>query len=278
MREILELRLSAAKAAQYIPEAVSQNQDPLDTVRLVLDAHDPLVERLRSVEATFWARGETLFTMCEITRRYTPRELQSAERLKVEFWPFFMPSGEECGTAYDDSRACSHCGAGAPQVGALRLKVGRIPKSRDLVITPGAEIVVSARLAGAMQARGITGHGLRPVLDTNDKASADWHQLIIPVKTAEPVAPTRFGKDYLAPEPDSARCPSGHILGMRLLSPIHVSRSSLEAKDWLCTRGLLGLRQGLFRPYPLLLISQRLYRLLKELKVRHLNEEVAHLV
>jgi hypothetical protein len=129
-----------------------------------------------------------------------------------------------------------------------------------------------------MQAHGITGHELRPVLDTNGKPTAHWHQLVIPLKTVEPVAPTRFGKDYLAPEPDSARCPSGHVLGMRLLSPLHVSRSSLEDKDWLCIRGLLGLRQGLFRPYPLLLISQRLYRLLKELKVRHLNEEVTHLV
>ena len=278
VREVLELRLSAAKAAQYIPEAVSQNQNPLDTVRLVLDAHDPLVERLRSVEVTFWARGETLFTMCEITRRYTPRELQSAERLKVEFWPFFTSSGEECGTAYDDPGACSHCGAGAPQVSELRLKVGRIPKSRDLAITPGAEIVVSARLAGAMRSHGITGYELHPVLDTRGKLSADWCQLIVPSKVVEPVAPTHFGKDYLDPAPDSAQCPRGHVLGMRLLSPLHVSRFSLKEKDWLCTRGMLGLRQGLFRPYPLFVVSQRLNCLLKSLKMRHLNEEVIQIV
>jgi hypothetical protein len=158
------------------------------------------------------------------------------------------------------------------------LKLGRIPKSRDLAITPGSEIVVSARLAEVMRTHGITGYELHPVLGTTGTPSTDWHQLLIPSKRVEAVAPTRFGKDYLAPEPDSARCPRGHVLGMRLLSPLHVSRSSLEEKDWLCTRGLLGLRQGLFRPYRLLIISQRLYRLLKELKVRHLNEEVTNLV
>jgi hypothetical protein len=55
-----------------------------------------------------------------------------------------------------------------------------------------------------------------------------------------------------------------------------VAPSSLKALDWQALRGLLGARQGLFRPCPLFIISQRLYRLLKELKVRNLNEEVAH--
>ena len=276
MRELLELRLSAEEAALYVPGYANQGLDPLDTVRLHLETHDPLVEELRAVEAGYRARGTTLFTMCAVRRHYTPRELQAAERLKVEFWPFFMPSGEECGTRYDEARACPLCGAGAPQLGELRLNVGRIPKSRDLAFTPGAEFIVSSRLVKAMRARRITGFELRPVLSKGGKPTDAWHQLIIPSATVKTAPPTFFGRSYLAPEPDETRCPKGHVLGRRLLSPLHVKRSSLQPLDWQALKGLLGSRQGLFRPHPLFIISQRLYRLLKELKVRNLNEEVAH--
>jgi hypothetical protein len=140
----------------------------------------------------------------------------------------------------------------------------------------GAEFVVSSRLVEAMRAHRITGFELRPVLSKGGKPTQAWHQLIIPSATVETAPPTRFGKTYLAPEPDETRCPRGHVLGRRLLSPLHVAPSSLKALDWQALRGLLGARQGLFRPCPLFIISQRLYRLLKELKVRNLNEEVAH--
>ena len=276
MRELLELRLSAEEAALYVPGYANKGLDPLDTVRLHLDARDPLVEKLRAVEAEYQARGTTLFTMCTMRRHYAPSELQAAERLKVAFAPFFMPSGEECGTRYDDARACPLCGAGAPQLGELRLNVGRIPKSRDLAFTPGAEFVVSSRLAKAMRARRITGFQLRPVLSKGGRPTDAWHQLLIPSATVEASPPTLFGASYLTPEPDEARCPQGHVLGRRLLSPLHIARSSLQPLDWQALRGRLGSRQGLFRPYPLFIISPRLYRLLKELKVRNLNEEVAH--
>ncbi|WP_225412079.1 hypothetical protein [Stigmatella hybrida] len=278
MREFLELRLSAEEAALYVPGYATKGLDPLDTVRLHRDVNDPLVEKLRSIEAGYQAQGTTLFSMCAVRRHYTPRELQAAEHLKVEFWPFFMPSGEECGTQYEDARACPLCGAGAPQLGELRLNVGRIPKSRDLAVTPGAEFVVSSRLVKAMRAHRITGFELRPVLSKGGKPTEAWHQLIIPSATVEAAPLARFGKSYLAPEPDETRCPRGHVLGRRLLSPLHVARSSLKALDWQALRGLLGARQGLFRPHPLFIISQRLYRLLKKLKVRNLNEEVAHVV
>ncbi|HLL06288.1 MAG TPA: hypothetical protein VK539_37295 [Myxococcaceae bacterium] len=278
MRELLELRLSGAKAALHVPGYATQGLDPLDTVRLHLDVREPLVGKLRAVEAEYRARGTTLFTMSELTVHYTARELQAAEWLKVEFWPFFMPSGEECGTRYDEARACPLCGAGAPQLGELRLNVGRIPKSRDLALTPGAEFVVSSRLVKAMRAHRITGFELRPVLSKGGRPTDAWHQLIIPSATVEAAPPTHFGRTYLAPEPDETRCPKGHVLGRRVLSPLHVARSSLQPLDWQALKGLLGTRQGLFRPHPLFIISQRLYRLLKELKVRNLNEEVAHVV
>jgi hypothetical protein len=135
MREILELRTSEEEAKRHLPPGVGERLGHVR--RLRLDVKDPLVEKLKAIEAEYRARGTTLFSMCAVSRLYTPRELEAAEYLKVELWPYFRPTGEECGTAYDESTACSHCGAGARQVNELHLELSRIPRSRDLSLTLG---------------------------------------------------------------------------------------------------------------------------------------------
>jgi hypothetical protein len=278
MRELLELKTSEEEARQYLPPGIGKTL-PMGLVRqLLLDVGDPLVERLRSLEAEHRARGTTLFTLCEVSRRYTPRELLAAEFLKVEFWPFFQPTGEECGTEYDESTAYPCCGVGARQMSPLHLELRRIPKSRDIALSMGGEYVISQRLARALEQHRITGYQLQPIFSKGGRPTEDWFQLIIPSDCVEMVPPTRFGSDYLAPEPDSSRCPQGHVAGHQLISPVHISRDSLNGNDWAFTRQRLGLRMGLIRPYPLMIISQRLYQLLKEMKVRNLHAEIAHLV
>ncbi|HYO70691.1 MAG TPA: hypothetical protein VEU33_31890, partial [Archangium sp.] len=128
-----------------------------------------------------------------------------------------------------------------------------------------------------LRSHGIKGMELRPVLGKQGDQSNAWHQLLIPSCPLEVTAPTRVGHSFFAPEPDAARCPKGHVLGLRVLSELHVSRASLDGNDWACTRQRVGLRQGLFRPQPLMLVSQRLYRLLSEMKVRRFDVEVAYL-
>jgi hypothetical protein len=277
MREILELRMSAERAERYLPPGVGKDIG-YGVRKLLLDVQDPLVENLRDIEAEYCAQGTTLFSMCVVERHYTPRELRAAEYLMVEFWPFFRPTGEECGTRYDESTACSYCGAGDRQVNELHLELRRIPRSRELALTMGGEYVVSSRFAELLRQHRITGYELRPVVSKGGRPTSDHHQLVIPSAMAEIVPPTRAGGSYLAPEPDSSRCPDGHVLGHRLLSPLHVSRDSLGELDWVFTRQRFGSRQGLFRPYPLMIVTQRLYRLLAEQKVRHLHAEVVHLV
>jgi hypothetical protein len=276
MREILELRMSTEEAERHLPSGVGKDLG-YGVRRLLLDVEDPLVEKLRALEAEYRAQGTTLFSMCEVSRHYTPRELRAAEFLLVEFWPFFRPTGEECGTLYDESTACSFCGAGGRQVNALHLELRRIPKSRDLALTMGGEYVISSQLAEVLRQHRITGYELRPIVSKGGRPGSDHHQLVIPSAIAEIVPPTRAGRTYLAPEPDPNRCPEGHILGHRLLSPLHLSRNSLGELDWVFTRQRFGSRQGLFRPYPLMIVTQRLYRLLAEQKVRCLHAEVVHL-
>lgn len=275
MRETIELRLSTDKAQHFLPPDMGEDWDI--TRRLELDVDDPLVETIRKHEEEEHRQGTTMVTFWQVRRRYSQRELQSAELLWMRVRPFFEPTGEECGTLYDESQACTSCGAGARQVSELHLDLKRIPKSRDIAQTLGGEFVVSSKLAEALLTHGITGMELRPVLGKQGERSKAWHQLVIPSCALQVTVPTRVGNSFFVPEPDTARCPKGHALGLRVLSEVYVSRASLDWNDWSCTRQSVGLRQGLFRPQPLLLISQRLYRLLSEMKVRRFDVEVARL-
>jgi hypothetical protein len=276
MKETLKLRV-VPEIAALLPAGVGE-ESSTGTRQLLLEVDDPLVETLRTYEAEHRARGETVFTMCELIRRYTPKELAAAGFLFVTFWPFFTPTGEECGTVYDESTACSSCGAGACQVSPLHLEPRRIPKARDIAPTLGGELVVSERLSEAMKKHRITGYEPRPLLTRSGRPIEGRFQLIIPSSVLETSPPTRFGTNYLAPEPDASRCPQGHVAGHSLLSPLHISRGSLDGNDWASTRQLLGARLGLFRPQPMMVISQRLYRLLKDLEVRGFQAEPVQLV
>ncbi|HSP81826.1 MAG TPA: hypothetical protein VLQ93_25120 [Myxococcaceae bacterium] len=218
-----------------------------------------------------------MLTYLEIHREYTPRELQQAKLLWLRIRPFFEPTGEDCGTVYDETNACPKCSFGARQVGPLHLELRRIPK-RDIARTLGGEIVVSARLAEELKAAGIRGYELGPVVSRQGKPTSHWYQLLLPECTVELAPQTRVGANFFVPEPDEARCPEGHVVGFNVLSEVHVQRSSVGEADWLCTRQAVGQRFGPYRPEPLLLISPRLYRLLTALKVKRFDVEVAHLV
>jgi hypothetical protein len=68
-----------------------------------------------------------------------------------------------CGTVYDDSTACPHCGAGRTQVSDLILDLRKAPRNRDLACTIADEWIVSQRLAELLVDAEMTGFELRPV-------------------------------------------------------------------------------------------------------------------
>lgn len=67
-------------------------------------------------------------------------------------------------------------------------------------------------------------------------------------------------------------------VGLNLLSELSVQRASYTGSDLTCTRQKVGLRSGVLRPAPLVLVSPKLRELLVELEVKRLNIEVAQLV
>jgi hypothetical protein len=275
MREIIEVRLFADEARQFLPPTVGQERGLSRRVSLGLD--DPLVEQIRQHERERRKQDAVAVTYWRIHRKYTQRELEEARLLWIRIRPFFEPTGEDCGTMYDETKACPKCGFGARQVGPLHLDLERIPK-RGIARTLGGEIVVSARLAEQMEAEGLRGYELGPVVSRQGKPTPDWYQLLLPDYLVELASQTQVGADFFVPEPDEARCPEGHVVGFDVLSELYVQSSSVGEVDWFCTRQAVGPRMGPYRPLPLTLISQRMYRFLVARKVKRFDVEVAHLV
>ena len=127
----------------------------------------------------------------------------------------------------------------------------------------------------------IKGAQLNP-LRHNKKSSSessDWFQLILTNNEAEIAPQTKVG---IAPfdedEKGTYRCPNGDTLELNLLSELSIKASTALASDIMGSRQYLGDRRGLLRPEREILISQRLYRLLKDEKIKGFKVDVAHLV
>ncbi len=136
-----------------------------DHVRQVkLLATDPLFEEIGLLNTRLRAsEGRSLFTYWQIHRSYTAKELESADLLQMFITTAFEPAGEECGTKYNDARACGICGAGAEQTSDLFLDLRKVPR-KEIARTIADEWIVSQRLAEiftAAKIRGIELHLVR---------------------------------------------------------------------------------------------------------------------
>jgi hypothetical protein len=222
--------------------------------------------------------------------RYAKRELAEAEVLRLRITRAFEPEGERCGTLYDESPACPHCGAGRVLVSDLHLKLTHewqawpsLPRTKHFQIarTIADEIIVSRVLAERMEAEGSTGFALLPVYGSGPRGeeTPHWKQLMVAGRAGRTVPPTEFGIDPFDRDAEGTfRCPMGHVSGLNLLSEVYVPRADWVGSDLTVTDDLVGARRGVLVPSPMLLISQRFYRLLLETGTRGFGVDVAHLV
>jgi hypothetical protein len=286
MREFADFRIWEKYAREHLkPEDVIV-LGPFggDTRKLVLETNDIRYAKVGRLQREFRKRGALFFTGWSLRRKYTKAELEAAELLQLCLNSAFEPAGEDCGTEYDDSVGCPHCGFGARQLNELRLEPSTPPRGKALTRTSAySEIIVSARLVETMREHGITGARFLPVLRKGGRGVIDaWYQLEVtsrPIRV-EPV--TRFGIDPFDPDTQGEyRCPLGHMAGLSILSELSVKREDWDGADLCAAKQWIGYRSrngGVFRPYPLLLISQKLRRVLGELKARGFELEVAHLL
>jgi hypothetical protein len=142
MRETYELRVNE----QWVCKVFAPHEGELlgaGLVRKVLvPANDPRLVQIAALQLKLSKQGSSFFYGWTIHRKYTRSELASAKLFHLSPTRVFEPAGEECGTQYDDSSACLHCGAGAARVGPLILNTARLPNA-DYATSIASECVVS---------------------------------------------------------------------------------------------------------------------------------------
>jgi hypothetical protein len=278
LRETIDFRIPEDHAAEYLPGA----GEPLSSGvrRVVVMAGDPLYREIGRLHDSFQKQGRSFFFGNTINREYTSRELSSADWFVVRPKRTFEPAGEECGTRYDESTACTICGACAKQISALCVDSRKIPGNIDFARTIAGEVIVSSAAAQVFARMSLIGMRLAPVylINRSNSLSEHWFQLR---SDGPPVhidrSRTRAGRNVFDDSSWGA-CPLGHVIGLRALSEIWFVSAQNPEVDFMRTAETAGVRQGLLRPEPFLLISRRARSAIVEAKLRGFVFEVAHAV
>jgi hypothetical protein len=290
---------------------------------------DPLYAKIGELECQYKATGKQagFFLGWQIRRKYTKAELAAAEVFRALPKHTFEPAGEECGTVYDESKACEYCGVGAARATDLILPPNRLPKRGNLALarTIAGEVIASEAFARLFKAHRLRGAEFQPIrARRTGKAVPGWYALAVTAPSVLIVPPTRAGLapfaelDWEHPPPACAsksreyrqedwakliaqddrwiewskasyreqrwadrheeyRCPLGHTIGLSLLSEVSIQRADVKDWDLAETAQHFGVRRGLLRPETKLLVSPRLYQLVKEDDLKGITFEVAHL-
>jgi hypothetical protein len=279
MREAIEFRIAEEHARRFLKSDEGTQLDIVPKIELPVD--DPRLQEFRSIYQQLLSEGAFLFTAWIPRRRYSPKELESAEIFQLKVSAMFELGDDEHGTLYDESHLCPRCGAGALQVSELALNTSRIPKSKDVARTISGEIVVSQRCWHLVQRYHLTGLELRPVrhIGPHKQRQVPWYQLVIASRPVDISKETRVGID---PFDDDAsgryRCPEGHVIGLNLLSEASIVRSTYEGSDFSQTKQLVGDCRGLLRPEPIRIVSKKAFQMFRRERLKGVAFEVAHLV
>jgi len=244
--------------------------------KVTLRTDDPRFAKVRDMQAKLRQDlDESFFHGWWFERSYSKKEMDQAEAFHLIITRAFEPSGEECGTEYDLSKACPKCGTGRIQTSPLILEVSKIPKGKDISRTIGEEIVVSRKLADAIQQSAITGVKIRPILNARTKEETrDWFQLILTSRSVNLVPPTRFGTSpFDEDESGEYRCVP-HVAGLNILSQLYVESGDWGGRDINGAKQLVGWRAGLLVPAPVMIVSRWFFDLVNCLGIKGCKFEV----
>jgi hypothetical protein len=277
MQETIEFRIPESHAERYLPADAGMRLGI--TRKLELQRSDPLFAHVGRIERQLSAEGRAFFTAWIPHRRYSRQELAEAELLKISAKKVFEPAGEECGTVYDDAQACPVCGAGAPQLTALLLDGRHMPRGVDFASTIAGEVIVSKRVADLFTSENLRGAEFVPVRLTNEdeRPSGEWCQVKALGVQAALHSSTRVGNDPFD-HSEAGRCPRCDLAGLNVLSEVSIRRETYDGSDFVETKELTGVRRGLLRPRPVMLLSPRGWRMIDGAKLKGLAVEVAHLL
>lgn len=274
MRRTLEFRVPEENARLYLPPGLGRLMGSGIIRKIVICETDPAFEAICRAEAQCRARGRVFFTYSEVHHAYSSKELQEMSLLRLTISSVREPAAEECGTFFDESRACPHCASGRVQVGDLFLDVPPTRTRKCLFRTTADEVLVNAKLREAIESNALTGVTFGTVRDRGGVVSKDWSQLSIVGRPIVVTDATRIGTTVCDGEPDERYvCPLGHRRGLRLNSELFADRQSWNGEDFVTTDVYFGLAGGLLRPHRKLVVSQRVRTLFRESSVNGVSFE-----
>jgi hypothetical protein len=280
MKEIAEFRVDERFASMLFADGEGKRLGDL-VRRVELETSDPRFSEVGRLQRELCAKhGRPFFYGWDVKREYGVQELRDAKLFSIRVSAVFEPSGEECGTEYDELSSCPRCDSGARQLGPLFLDARRIPKGKDFAKTIAGEFVISRRAAQVFEQEGVVGAAINSVRtkESSGASSSDWFQLCVQGHAADIVPPTKVGIDRFDDDRKGEnRCPMGDLIGLNLLSEVCVDRSPLSDAGIVGSRQFIGARRGLLRPERVLLITQQLRSMIESEGLRGIRVEVAHI-
>ena len=275
MKELVEFRIIREYAHLLFRDDEGTNLG--DSVKVVrIDKNDPRFNAIGELQKKALENNDIFYSYYEYKRYYTEAEIANAKWFQIFQTRHFEPTGEECGTIYDESSACPICGSGAKQLSPLRLRRSSIPKA-DMAVTIawGDETVVSERFVEMVRDNSLRGMNFEPVFSQGQQGMNLNYYQIQPQFYLDFSTKTLFGKD---PFHLSGECPNGDNIPDILSEAYIRSNPVLEDLDFFASRQTVGGRLGLIRPSHLFFCSNRMMRLIKENNLKGFKFEVAHVV
>ncbi len=293
MKEIVEFRINADYA--HLLFSSSEGKNLGTSVKIVeLSKEDSRYAQIPIIAKEVKEKyGRGFYFGWQIKRKYNKNEIEHGTLFQIKIKTVFEPTGEECGTLYDESVACEICGSNRKQISPLNLKKGSIPK-KDIAKTIAGEVVVSQKFADVLNLRKIKGIVLEPIYINN--GVSDYFQLSassfinLSNKTIVGVDPFDFSTESRANEfaltggykvefeKEIYKCPKGHTIGLNLLSEVFVIDSTeIYDNDFSVSKQKTGVKRGFLRPEPIYFCSQAFRKIVEEEKLSGIEFELAYI-
>jgi hypothetical protein len=292
MKELIEFRIFK----DYYHLLSKPNNAKYNGVVYIIEVEkeDPLYEEIGRLNKIVKEKyNEYFFGYYKIKRKYSEQELYMATLFHIKIKTTFEPTGEECGTLYDETAACEVCGANRKQISPLFLKTGTIPK-KDIARTIGGEIVVSEKFFNAIKQRNLTGLMLTPV--NSQKGILKYYQLTastevelssktivggdpfnLEIEGSEAMEFTVSNSYHIKFEKEIYKCPKGDLIGLNLLSePYVLNNQSFKKYDFFASKQKVGVKRGLLCPEPIYFCSPAFRKMVLEEKLSGFEFEIAH--
>ncbi len=273
MKEITEFRIYKKYAGKLFHPNEGKDLDPFQVVEV--EKNDPKYEQIGFLTKEIRRKYNDLFFMYwNIKRKYSKKELDTTTLLHLIIKTTFEPTGEECGTLYDETVACEVCGANRKQINSLILKKGTLPK-KDIAKTIGGEVVVSEKFMNTARQWNLKGLQFSPSniekyyqLTTSIEIELSSN-IIVGINPFD-LSTNNEGEIY--------KCPKGDTIGLNLLSePCVFNSQSIENYDFFASKQKIGVKRGLLRPESIYFCSPTFRKMIKEKKLSGFEFEIANI-